>query len=78
MQVSIPRKAVDELMEKYSCTQEEASKAFLSAQDRANESFNEAIEGALGPKKKTIIREIKSYTPREIKAHLDKFVIGQE
>ena len=78
MQVSIPRKAIDELMEKYDCTSEEASKAYLTAQDMANESFVEAIEGVLGSKKKVTKKKIKCYTPKEIKTHLDKYVIGQE
>lgn len=78
MQVSIPRKAIDELTEKYNCTEEEASKAYLTAQDNANESFSETIESILGPEKKAMKKELKCFTPKEIKTHLDKYVIGQE
>lgn len=78
MQVTIPRKDVDELVEDYNCTQEEAAKAYLTAQDRAKEAFSETLEDMLGPRQKTVEKAITCYTPREIKQHLDKYVIGQE
>jgi len=44
MQVAIPRKAIDELSKSYHCTQEEATKVYLTAQDRANEAFSETLK----------------------------------
>ena len=78
MQVSIPREKLNELVENYNCTQEEAAKAYLTAQDRAKEAFSETLDDILGPKQKTTERAVKCYTPTEIKQHLDKYVIGQE
>jgi endopeptidase Clp ATP-binding regulatory subunit ClpX len=78
MQVTIPRKDIDELVENYKCTQEEAAKAYLTAQDQAKEAFAETLQEILGPKQKTTEKDITFYTPREIKRHLDKYVIGQE
>lgn len=78
MQVSIPKKELDKLIETYNCTQDEAARAYLSAQDDAREAFSETIEDLLGAKKSVQERRITCYTPHEIKSHLDKYVIGQE
>jgi len=78
MQVSIPKKELEKLIETYDCTQDEAARAYLSAQDNAREAFTETVEDILGPKQHAQEREIKCYTPYEIKRHLDKYVIGQE
>ena len=78
MRVTVPRKTIEDLMQKYQCSEEEASKAYLEAQDKAKEAFSTAMENLLGEKKNSSERLMKNYTPREIKAHLDKFVIGQE
>ena len=78
MQVTIPRKEIDELVKNYNCTQEEAAKAYLTAQDRAKEAFTETLADLLGPTQQTTARDIKCYTPKEIKHHLDKYVVGQE
>ncbi len=77
MQISIPRKDIGDLVQNYNCTQEDAAKAYLNAQDRAKEAFAETLEDILGPKKNTE-KGITCYTPREIKHHLDKYVVGQE
>jgi endopeptidase Clp ATP-binding regulatory subunit ClpX len=78
MQVSIPKKELDKLIETYNCSQDEAARAYLSAQDDAREAFSETIEQMLGAKKSASERQIACYTPLEIKSHLDKYVIGQE
>lgn len=78
MQVSIPKKELDQLIETYGCSQEDAARAYLTAQDRSKEAYAEALEDILGPKKHTPERKVKCYTPKEIKTHLDKFVVGQE
>lgn len=80
MQVTIPRKEIDELVKNYNCTQEEAAKAYLTAQDRAKEAFAESLAAALGPNPQAAPpeRDLNSHTPKEIKQHLDKYVVGQE
>ncbi len=78
MQVSIPKKELDKLIETYNCTQDEAARAYLSAQDNANDAFTETVTDMLGPKKHSPEPRITCYTPHEIKRHLDKYIIGQE
>ena len=78
MQISIPRKDIDELVQNYHCTQEEAAKAYLTAQDRSKEVFSATLNEILGSRQTSVEKEILCYTPREIKQHLDKYVIGQE
>ncbi len=83
MQVSIPRKDLDEIIKKYHCTQEDAARAYLSAQDNAKEAFSETLHDILGhphadEEEPVVEREIHTYTPKAMKQHLDKYVIGQE
>jgi len=79
MKVPIPREAVSQIMSDYKCSEEEASKAYLDAHDRANEAFKSFLEERFDsrkPSKSKIVPKI--YTPKEIKSYLDKYVIGQE
>ena len=79
MQVSLSKKIIDELVEKYGCTENEAVQAYLNAQNRAQEAFQESMDEILGIKNiESKIQDIKIFSPGEIKAHLDKFIIGQE
>ena len=79
MKVPIPKEAVTQIMNDYNCSEEQAAKAYLDAQDRANEEFNSFLEERFGPTKSTADELVpKVYTPRNIKRYLDKFVIGQE
>ncbi len=78
MQVTIPRKAINDLMEKYACSENEASRVYLEAQGRAEEAFSDTVKELLEETQASSERLIQSYTPREIKEHLDKYVIGQE
>lgn len=79
MQISVPRKDIEELIKKYNCSQDDATKAYLSAQDRAKEAFGETLDELLENANKEGGRwELHYYTPKEIKLHLDKYVIGQE
>lgn len=78
MQVSIPKKELEKLIDTYGCTQDEAARAYLSAQDNARDAFTETVEDLLGAKKHSDDRRITCYTPHDIKAHLDKYIIGQE
>ena len=80
MKISIPKEAIDKIVSEYNCTKEEAIKAYIDAQDKANEAFQSELSRSLGSRKKVSEEEVtvKTYTPLEIKAYLDKYVIGQE
>jgi len=79
MKVPIPKEAVTRIMNDYNCSEEQAAKAYLDAQDRANEGFKSLLEERFGPTRSSADELVpKVYTPRDIKGYLDKFVIGQE
>ncbi|MFH1135835.1 MAG: AAA family ATPase [Pseudomonadota bacterium] len=82
MRVSIPREALENIMNQYGLDEPAATRAFLDAQDRAQEAFNrhlaDSFGRAPGSTEKRDEFQVPLHTPREIKAHLDKFVIGQE
>ena len=82
MKVSIPREALEQIMEEYKVDEHTATRVYLDAQDRAQEAFKRHLANVFGrtPGGEGDRRpfEVPLHTPREIKAHLDKFVIGQE
>ena len=82
MKVSIPREALEKIMEQYGIDETMASRAFLDASDRAEEAFNRHLLEKFGKGSESgAIPDdfaVPIYTPKQIKAHLDKFVIGQE
>jgi len=79
MKISIPKEAIHQIMANYNCTEEEAAKAYLDGQERAEEAYKSFLEDRFYSQKKTPgYVEPKVYTPQEIKKHLDKYVIGQE
>jgi endopeptidase Clp ATP-binding regulatory subunit ClpX len=79
MKVPIPKEAVTRIMTEYNCSEEQAAKAYLDAQDKANEAVKSFLAEQFGPSRLTDEKhKPRTYTPREIKDHLDKFVIGQE
>ena len=79
MKISIPKEAITQIMANYNCSEEEAAKAYLDAQDRAGEAFQSFLDERFQSQKKIPeSAEPKIYTPKEIKKHLDKYVIGQE
>lgn len=81
VRVNVPREAVEKIMKQFGVDEEEASRAFLDAQDKANAVFNSSLEGSLGDQSGAASPEefrVSIFTPREIKDHLDKYVIGQE
>ncbi|MCJ7617553.1 MAG: AAA family ATPase [Desulfobacterales bacterium] len=66
-------------MKDYDCSEEEAAKAYLDAEDKSKEIFNSILAERFGARKQTPgSLAPKIYTPKEIKNHLDKYVIGQE
>jgi len=82
VKVSIPREALDQIMKEYGVDEEAASRAFLDAQDKAGEAFQQALAERLGrahgPGTAPRRFKVPVYTPKKIKDHLDNFVIGQE
>ncbi len=82
MKVSIPSEALDKIMKDYGVDEAAASRAFLDAQDLANEAFQESLKKGLGSSsgqdREAESFKIPIFIPREIKDHLDKFVVGQE
>jgi ATP-dependent Clp protease ATP-binding subunit ClpX len=79
MKAAIPKEALTQIMNEYDCSEEDAAKAYLDAQDRADEAFKSFLEERFGPPKRPVSEFVpKIYTPKEIKSHLDKYVIGQE
>ncbi len=79
MKISIPKEDVRRIMDRFACSEEEAAKAYLDAQDRANQEFMNCLEERFGDADKgTAPVEPLLFTPREIKEHLDRYVIGQE
>jgi ATP-dependent Clp protease ATP-binding subunit ClpX len=80
MRVSIPRETLEKIKNDYGVSEEKATRLYLAAFDEAESFFWSAIEEQMeeeghGADKNA---SISIYTPREIKAYLDKFIIGQE
>jgi ATP-dependent Clp protease ATP-binding subunit ClpX len=82
VKVSIPREALEQIMEEYQVDESAATRVYLDAQDRAQEAYKRHLANVFGrpPGEQGDHRsfEVPVHTPKEIKAHLDKFVIGQE
>ncbi|MBW1708705.1 MAG: AAA family ATPase [Deltaproteobacteria bacterium] len=82
VKVSIPREALEGIMKQYGVDEATASRAFLDAQDQANEAFTRALAERLDSsesvKASSLRFKVPIYTPKQIKEHLDKYVIGQE
>lgn len=78
MKVSIPREEIDNLMKEYGCTEAEAIKAYLDAKAASKAAFEDELRSHLGDRKDDKKWQLKILSPREVKAHLDKYVIGQE
>jgi len=78
MKVSIPREEIERIIKQYECDENKAIKAFLDAKKVSEESFEDELTRQLGPKAGSDKWQTPTYTPRQIKDHLDKFVIGQE
>jgi ATP-dependent Clp protease ATP-binding subunit ClpX len=78
MKVQIPRDEVDRIIKQYSCDEKEAIKAYLDAKKVSDDTFEEELSRTLGPRSIDEKWKTPIYTPRQIKEHLDKYVIGQE
>ena len=82
MKVSVPREIIEKIMNEYDVDEATARKAYLDASDRANETYNRFLDekfGRGGGKGKPSGHfDVKIHNPREIREHLDKYVVGQE
>ncbi|MDH4184706.1 MAG: AAA family ATPase, partial [Nitrospinota bacterium] len=79
--VEVPQEEIERIQQEYGCSMEEAVRAYLNAKQASEQSYNQTIASSLG--QTTIMHHapvgrIKLHTPSQIKAHLDKYVIGQE
>ncbi len=76
VQKAIPREAVEKIAQEHGCSYDEALNAWL----KADAAFHDTVKDVLGDKAGAKEREKNGilYTPRQIKDHLDKYVIGQE
>lgn len=78
MKVSIPKEEIEEIKKRYECDEQRAIKAYLDAKKASEEAFDDELTHQLGPKSQEDKWQTPIYTPRQIKEHLDKYVIGQE
>lgn len=78
MKVSIPREEIDRIMAQYECSEAQAIKAYLEAREASKSAFENELRQHLGSKKEDETWQVAVYTPRQIKEHLDKFIISQE
>ena len=78
IQIEVPKDVIDRIMEEYNCSIEEATRAYLEAKQSADSAYDDVLKGTLGAPESASAPEIQLHTPGEIKAHLDKYVIGQE
>ncbi|MBU2549474.1 MAG: AAA family ATPase, partial [Proteobacteria bacterium] len=82
VKVSIPREALEQIMDQFGVDEATASRAWLDAQDRAQEAYYSYLSERFGKSAPSSgsgrLFEVPIHTPRQIKDHLDKFVIGQE
>ncbi|MCJ8345145.1 AAA family ATPase, partial [bacterium] len=80
MKISIPRETLDKIMKDFGVSEEKATRLYLSAFDDAESFFWDAIEEKMADEGISSIKKgsIQLYTPREVKAFLDKYIIGQE
>ena len=80
MKVSIPRETLDKIKKDYGVSEERATRLYLSAFDDAEAYFWQVIEDKMDEEgiSKSKSPSVQIFTPREIKAFLDKYVIGQE
>ncbi|MCP5054405.1 MAG: AAA domain-containing protein [bacterium] len=78
MKVTIPREEIDRIMKQYECDEAKAIKAYLEARKLSEETFEEELTRHLGPRSIDDKWQTPIFNPRQIKEHLDKYVIGQE
>ncbi len=80
MRVTIPRETLEKIKKDYNVSEEKATRLYLNAFDEAESFFWNVIEEKMAEEGlgKSKIPIATVFTPREIKAYLDKYVIGQE
>ena len=80
MRVPIPRETLEKIKRDYNLSEEKATRLYLNAFDEAESHFWSVIEDKMNEegKGKGSAPTARLFTPREVKAYLDKYVIGQE
>lgn len=78
MKISVPREEIERIMKQYECSEARAIKAYLDAQELSKTVMEEELTRLLGARKDLKDKKITIFTPRQIKEHLDRYVIGQE
>lgn len=79
MKVEVSKENIERIAKDHQCSLDDAARAHLTAQEESARAYKEALASLLGrPKDGGPGVQIKTFTPREIKKHLDKFIIGQE
>lgn len=78
MKVQIPRDEIDRIMKQYECDEPSAIRSYLEAKKASEDAFEDELTRLLGAKLDDEGWKTPTYTPREIKEHLDKYVISQE
>lgn len=76
VQKAIPREAVEKIAQEYGCGYDEALNAWL----KADSAFADTVKESLGARGTAKERQKYGvvFIPRQIKEHLDKYVIGQD
>jgi len=78
MKISVPREEIERIKKQYDCSEARAIKAYLDAQEVSKSVIEEELSRQLGTRKDLKDGKITIYSPRQIKEHLDKYVISQE
>ncbi len=79
--IEIPKEEIDQITAKYHCSDEDAVRAYLNAREAETEAYNQTLGDILGTaedEEASTLLPPSLYTPAQIKAHLDNYVIGQE
>jgi ATP-dependent Clp protease ATP-binding subunit ClpX len=76
-QKAISRQTIEKIAAEYGCSYDEALSAYLKADNAFNDSLSSTFEGR-SKTEGSHKPPPPALTPRQIKVHLDKYVIGQE
>ncbi len=78
--IEVPKEDIEKIMGQFSCTQEQAVQAYLTAKQNSDSAYGGTLAEILGEpeNEQGDIPSARIFTPLEIKEHLDKYVIGQE
>jgi len=77
VQKAIPREVVEQVMQQYDCSEDNAKRACLEAEQSYEERLGEVL-GSTADEKETSKKPPSTFIPTQIKEYLDKYVIGQQ